>query len=75
MEARRFCPTRATSLSLPHPNIKRWNFLAGASRRWRSQPRPVPQLHDEAGDSGRLHPGRARELHTGRELLPPHKDR
>ena len=29
----------------------------------------VPQLHDEAGDPGGLHPRRARELHAGRQLL------
>ena len=36
--------------------------------------RPVPQLHDEAGDPGRLHPRRARELHAGRQLLPAGQD-
>ena len=32
----------------------------------RGEASPVPQLHDEAGDSGGLHPGRAQALHAGR---------
>ena len=32
----------------------------------RRQAPALPQLHDEAGDPGRLHPRRAAELHAGR---------
>ena len=43
--------------------------LRAAGRRHREAP-AFPQLHDEAGHPGGLHPGRARALHAGRELLP-----
>ena len=53
---------------------------AGAVRRgvprWRPEEAPaVPLVHDEAGHPGGLHPGRARPLHAGRELLPAREDR
>ena len=35
----------------------------------------LPQLHDEAGDPGGLHPRRAQELHAGRQLLQAGQDR
>ena len=31
----------------------------------------VPQLHDEAGDPGGIHTGRAGQLHAGGQLLQP----
>ena len=34
----------------------------------------LPQLHDEAGDPGGLHPGRAQALHAGRQLLQAGQD-
>ena len=37
--------------------------------------RPVPQLHNEAGDPGRVHPRCAALLHAGQQLLPVGQDR
>ena len=59
------CPTPATSPSRPRPRTRRWRFSASPCR---SSPRdgeapPLPQLHDEAGHPGRLHP-RCAEYYT-----------
>ena len=56
---RRCCPTRRTSPS-PQPRRTRRSRPSGAVRRRRGrQAPPLPQLHDEAGDRGEVHPRRA----------------
>ena len=36
---------------------------------------PLPQLHDEAGDPGRVHHGRASKLHPGQQVFQPDQER
>ena len=36
---------------------------------------PLPQLHDEAGDPGRVHHGRAGQLHPGQQVFQPGQER
>ena len=58
------------------PKNKTLELFGDASpqtRRDREAP-GLPQLHDEAGHPGRLHPGRARQLHEHPELLQPRQD-
>ena len=51
-------------------NIRR----ARAAIRRCGQTSRIPRLHDEAGDPGGLHPGRAGALHAGEELLQARQD-
>ena len=49
-------------------------FGTPAAEGEKSQAFPIPRLHDEAGDSGRLHHRRVGALHAGEQLLPAGQD-
>ena len=77
MESRKLLPNAsyfaftATPKSKDARNLRRRRPPAGRDG---ETPR-VSQLHDEAGDPGGVHPGRAGALHTGDELLQAREDR
>ena len=75
MEARKLLPNASYFAFTATPKNKTLELFGEAYLRRRPEEAPaVPLLHDEAGDPGALHPGRARALHAGRELLQARED-
>jgi type I restriction enzyme R subunit len=71
MDARKLLPNASYFAFTATPKNKTLEmFGVPYSEGGRGEAPPLPRLHDEAGDSGGLHPRRAEALHAGRELLP-----
>ena len=70
MESRKLLPNASYFAFTATPKNKTLEIFGDAyPRRRAGQTPPLPQLHDEAGHPGGLHPGRADALHAGRKLL------
>ena len=76
MEARKMLPERQLLRLHRHAQEQDAGDLrrAAAADGRQGQAPALPQLHDEAGDRGGLHPRRAQELHAGRQLLQAGQD-
>ena len=77
MEARKLLPNASYFAFTATPKNKTLEIFGAprtAAGRRRPAPR-LPQLHDEAGHPGGLHPGRAGALRAGGQLLPARQDR
>ena len=69
MESRKLLPNASYFAFTRHAQEQDTGDIrrAGAAARRQGQASRLPQLHHEAGDPGRLHPGRAGALHAGDE--------
>ena len=75
MESRKLLTNASYFAFTATPKSKTLEIFGAPVARWgASQTCPIPRLHHEAGDPGRLHHRRAGALHAGGQLLPADQD-